>query len=996
MPEELRQHLADAARTSERSLNREIVARLEASFEATRSVNRVRGERSMGIFKGRRALAVLTVVAVAIAALTAVLATSGSHEASLQQRVALKQMQQESQGIENGGSGGEANDYATASAQFAQARTAPSGIVDPGAYSNAFTQLTALGATGGAWTDVTLRKYDADSPDYRDYYSNSSGGSGNVTGRITGLAADNAGHVYAAGANGGVWRSSTGGGNWTPITDALPSLSTGDLELTKDASGHNVLWYATGEANTGGTSYVGSGVYRLVDPESNNFSPNDRVGGTELESTTINALRFANGRVWAATLRGIWSHDASTNAGSWTLNFAPNPANLPASLSTYAVPALAGAIGGGTTAGNTNAAYANIVNDIAVDPKNASHIIAAIGWRSGALSLNGTVINYNGFYESKDAGATFAKVNPQGGIDQTDIGNVSFAFSADGSKLYAINQSPRLLNKLTGTVNSYLDGIYVSNNGNPAGPWSKIAESTKLANSGSALKQAVGGKGYGPGIQAWYNQSLGVDPSNPNHVIAGLEEVYETTNGGSSWNTIGPYWNFYFSCWRLDATYNSDTGTGNGCPLTTHSDQHSIAFGKDAQGKSWVYVGNDGGVYRRPLNGSTDSNGNATDWRSLNDGTIDNLQYYAVGVGWLNPTVHTITSTGADNGAVVNEGALPQVGGMAGDVLVSGGLQDNGGSLVNPRTGNMVSNFGGDGGDVLVDPNDGCNIVQEYVVLSMTLTQTCGSPDHATRPLAFVDLSQATEFKIGPPDTNARFIAPFVANKQHPNEWLAGGSHLWVQNKGFAIRSGAGWGAAAYALANAGQTYTALAMNGDVAVGGWCGGCNNSGFTMGVTIGHRDASQPSGWMFAPATTLGLPTRYIGGATVADDGSIYLGMNGFSRRFTEGEGAGVGHIFKYVPAAGAIAAHWDDVSGNFPDIPVNSIQALSDGSFVAGTDLGVLYRASATNPWQRLGPATGNGVLPMTTAMDVELGVDGKIYAATHGRGIWSITKPGIG
>ena len=141
MPEELRQHLADAARTSERSLNREIVARLEASFEATQSVNRVRGERSMGIFKGRRALVVLAVVAVAIAALTAVLATGGSHEASLQQRVALKQMQQESQGIENGGAGGEANDYATASAQFAQARTAPSGIVAPGAYSAAFTQL---------------------------------------------------------------------------------------------------------------------------------------------------------------------------------------------------------------------------------------------------------------------------------------------------------------------------------------------------------------------------------------------------------------------------------------------------------------------------------------------------------------------------------------------------------------------------------------------------------------------------------------------------------------------------------------------------------------------------------------------------------------------------------------------------------------------------------------------------------------------------------------
>jgi hypothetical protein len=991
MPEELRGRLVDAARTADHSLNREIVARLEQSFEpAAGPVNRARGDYQMKSFKSRRTIAVLAALIAALAAVTAGLVSAGrTHSASAQERVALKQMQLESQGTENGGAGGEAFDSSTIAAQFAEARTAPGGIVKPGAYAGALAQLDALPSTPGAWTDVTRRKYDADSPDYRDYYSNSSGGSGYVTGRIVGLAADNAGHVYAAGANGGVWRSSTGGRNWTPIADGITSLSSGDLQLTKDGS-HNVLWYATGEANTGGTSYVGSGVYRLVDPESNAFSMANRVGGTELESTTINALRFAGGRVWAATLRGVWSHSASTNSGAWTLNYAPNPANLPAELKPYAATAsLANAIGTGTTAGNTNAAYANIVNDIAVDPKDGKHIIAAIGWRSGALSLNGTVIDYNGFYESNDTGTTWAKINPQGGIDTTDIGNVTFAFSANGSKLYAINQSPRLLNKLTGTVNSYLDGIYVSNNGNPAGPWSKIAESTKLANSGSALKQSVGGKGYGPGIQAWYNQFLAVDPANADHVYAGLEEVYETKNAGSSWTTAGPYWNFYFGCWRLDATYNSDTGAGNGCPLTTHSDQHSVAFGTDSSGKRWVYVGNDGGVYRRPVDGSVNANGNATDWQSLNDGTIDALQYYAVGIGKLNPTPHTITSSAADNGAVVNEGALAEVGGNALDVLVSGGLQDNGGSLVNPRTGNMVSNFGGDGGDVLVDPNDGCNIVQEYVVLSMTLTQTCGSPDRASRPYAFVDLSQTTQFKIGPPDSNARFIAPFVANKTDNNEWLAGGAHLWVQKNGFKIRSGAGWGAAAYALPSAAQTYTALAMTGDTAVGGWCGPCNNNGFARGITIGHRDASQPSGWSFAAASTTGLPLRYVGGVAVANDGTIYAAMNGFSRRFTEGEGAEVGHVFRYAPAT----ATWTDISANFPDVPANSIQALSDGSLVVGTDLAVLYRAPGATDWQRLGPKTGPTALPLTVAMDVELGPDNRIYAATHGRGIWSIAKP---
>jgi hypothetical protein len=378
----------------------------------------------------------------------------------------------------------EAFEASTIAEQFAQARTAP-GIVAPGAYGSAYAQFTAMATAGGSWNEVTKLPYDADDPRYRDYSSNSSGGAGVVTGRITGLAADNAGYVYAAGADGGVWRSSTGGGNWTPIGDSLPSLSSGTLVLAGSE-----LWYGTGEANTGGTAYVGSGVYRLANPKTGSFTTATRVGGAELESTTVKQLRFFGGKVWAATSRGLYSHAAGTNAGAWKLEFAPNPDFLP----------------GGAQASAANAPYKNIVNDVAGDPRNAKHVIVASAWRSGDT--------YNGFYESADyTTGVWVKVNPTGSIPANDIGNVTFGFAGDGSKLYAINQSPSLLNKATGTVNSYLDGVYVSNSGSPAGPWNKIADSQKLANSGSALKQAVGGKGYGPGIQAWYNQFLGVDPS---------------------------------------------------------------------------------------------------------------------------------------------------------------------------------------------------------------------------------------------------------------------------------------------------------------------------------------------------------------------------------------------------------------------------------------------------------------------------------------------------
>jgi hypothetical protein len=844
--------------------------------------------------------------------------------------------QAERKGIEStqGEAGDESAEARTAMEQFAQARTAP-GIVAPGGYSAAFGDLSNLSTVGGSWSDVSKVPYDADDPNFRDLvWSNSGGGSGLVTGRITALAADGSGDVYVGGADGGVWRSTTGGGNWTPIADGLPSLSSGDLQIAADGS----LWYATGEANTGGTSYVGSGVYRLADPTTGSFTASDRVGGDELESTTINALRFdGHGRVWAATLRGIWWHStaAADVAQPWTMAFAPNPDYLP------------GGSLANTSDGANNAAYKNIVNDIAIDPRDDTHLIAGVGWRSGD--------SYNGFYESWDRGATWTKVNLTGGLDKNDIGNVTFAWASDGSKLYVVNQSPKRLNSLAANSMTYLDGVYVSSNGALGGPWTRIATSDKLASGGSALAKQFG-IGYRPGIQSWYNQFLLVDPNDPNHVFLGLEEVFETKDGGNHWSTIGPYWNFYFNCWTPDSLYPPDGSKG--CPQTTHPDQHSVAVGT-YQGKQYLFVGNDGGVYRRPLDGTTNRNGNATDWQSLNDGTIDALQYYAVSAG-----------------------NAPQDAPFGSGTIVGGGLQDNGGSLFQIGAGKMVSPFGGDGGDWFIDPANGCNQVGEYVYLTMYVTDNCGQ---STGPNVIRT--------IAPPDINARFIAPFVANSQDTSQWLAGGNSIWYQDQGFDIQSGSDW-QKVYTFANAGRVATAMAFTGDTAVAGWCGPCNNAGFTRGVAVGHYDGSA---WTWSEADMTNVPNRYVGGVAVDDSGNLYLAMNGFSRRFTEGPGAGKFHIFKSTDGG----AHWtalDDTAGaDFPDVPANSIKVLPSGGIVVGTDLGVVYLTPNGSTWERVGQgALGSATaIPVTTVMDVELGPDGYLYAGTHGRGIWRISTAGL-
>nr|WTB33388.1 glycosyl hydrolase [Streptomyces sp. NBC_00830] len=804
--------------------------------------------------------------------------------------------------------GNESDEIAEGADQYAEARTAP-GVVSPGAYGAAWGSLSNLPNTGSNWQNITNLPYNSDDSRYRDYDSNSSGGSGLVTGRMAAMAADNDGYVYAGSAGGGVWRSSTGGGHWQPISDKLPTQTSGALALDKAGR----LWLGTGEATTNADAYLGSGVYVLTDPHKGTFSERSRVGGDELESTTIHELRFGAGKVWAATSEGVWSHSTTDLLGSWKLEFAPNPDYLP----------------GHSLANDPNAPYKNITNDIAVDPKDPSKVMLAVGWRSGDT--------YNGFYAQKNG--TWQKVTTGLGSlpsDPDNVGQVTFAGSADGSRYYAIDQSPEQLNT---NPDSSLEGIYVSKSGSPFGPWSKIADYKQLANSNSALTDP----GYMPGVQAWYNQFLTVDPVNAKHVYAGLEEVYETKDGGAQWSTVGPYWNFNFACWSIDPSKQ----TGD-CNPTTHSDQHGVAIGS-YHGKSYVYVGNDGGAYKRLVNGSQDSDGHATDWTSLNDGTIDTLQYYSVGVG-----------KDLDYGGV----------------SVTGGLQDNGQSELRGNDKVMGSNFGGDGTDTITDPANGCNIAQAYVYLQIQVTQNCAVNNGSW----INDMSRITSYSVAPPDNQtgeARFVAPMAADMKDSSTWIAGGRHVWVQTHGYAIRSGDEW-TNAFDL-GAGHAATAVASSGGKVYAAWCGPCNNQGFTRGIAVGNADGT---GWHQISLPVDGtVPNRYLSGLAVDPNNSdhVYVTVSGFSRQWTEGPGAGIGHVFESKDGGST----WNDVSANFPDVPADSAVVLPDGGLAVGTDLGVVYRGPSTTKWERVGS------LPAVAVGQLKTGPDGKLYAATHGRGIYT-------
>ena len=824
----------------------------------------------------------------------------------------------------------------TFATQVAQARMAPYGSVAPGEYGEALAQLQGLPSTFAPWLEVTNQPFDSNDPAYRDpIYSNSGAGWGNVAGRVTGLSVGG-GYIFAGGANGGVFRKKLSGGKWTPISDRILSLSTGDMVYD---TGTDTLWYATGEANTGGTSYTGAGVYRLRHASSTSFTKADRVGGTELESRGINQLQFDGaGRIYAATTRGLWRHSTNPAQHSqpWELVFMPNPASD----------------------SDINTPYNNIFNDVLIPPgSNGNVVLANHAWRSGAAD--------NGFYLSTTGGGpgTFALATMTGDVNNADVGNAEFSISGDGQKYYMVMESPAGL--ISG--GTALSGVYTAT-GSVLGPWTRIADSLEFENSGSGIGAFLG---YPPGIQAWYNNFVEVDPADSQHVYVGLEEVYETEDGGATWKTIGPYWNFFFSCFDF-------SDPAGGCPATTHPDQHSIAISGGT-----VYVGNDGGVYSRPLAPSAsteDAAGHATDWTNHNNG-LRTLQYYFAG-------------TGKD----------PNHKGY----LVAGGLQDNGGSLLRAGASEQVSPFGGDGGDIIVNPRDGCQILNEYVFLTLWMTKNCGQSDGTVNVI----------FDVTVPDINARFTAPFRIVRGSKNigdgaseRFIAGGNSFWRHDFGFsyteaqaAADPGRGW-LSQYTLDDTGARLI-VSLDGvadrsapadptkDTYIASWCGqgNCNSAGFTRGVATNWG-----GGWKELDMT--GLPNRFPN-AVVFDPGdatnsTIYLAFNGFNRRFIEGPGAGVKHVYKgkLAKVGGNVTVTWTDLSVGFPDVPATDIVIVGN-KLVVGTDLAVFVADKRATPgtikWKRVGlPITVPGItLPLTTVFDLHVSGDGWLYAATHGRGIW--------
>jgi uncharacterized protein (TIGR03437 family) len=231
-------------------------------------------------------------------------------------------------------------------------------------------QATAHAADPNKWTLIGPRP--------------TGGGTTNVTaGRVNAVAIDPRDNntVYIGAAEGGVWKTTDGGANWTPLTDDQPSIANGAIAL--DPTNPDIVYVGTGEENFAQDSYYGAGILKSTDAGktwTNIVGPFLRavIGSMSIHPT--------NGQViLLTTSTGIWrSEDGAAN---WT--------RVLSGVGTF----------------------------VLFDPTNGNVAYAALG-NIGGSSLNGV-------YKSTDAGKTWSPSNGSGAnaIPSQNVGRISIAIA---------------------------------------------------------------------------------------------------------------------------------------------------------------------------------------------------------------------------------------------------------------------------------------------------------------------------------------------------------------------------------------------------------------------------------------------------------------------------------------------------------------------------------------------------------------------------------------
>ncbi|MEP6684013.1 MAG: T9SS type A sorting domain-containing protein [Parafilimonas sp.] len=333
-------------------------------------------------------------------------------------------------------------------------------------------------------------------------------GPANIGGRITDIEMprNNENMIYAGSASGGIFASTDFGATWTPIFDKQPYLAIGDIEI--DPNHDSTIYAGTGEPNTGGGSitYDGNGIYKSI----NAGHTWKNIGLDSVGTIGKVAVAKTNSNIiYVAAVGNIYQKNTNKGLYKSTNNGATWKRVLYISDSTS-------------------------VNDVAVSPVDANTLYAAT-WerisRPDVRIYGGITSN---LFKSTDGGTHWTKLF----TDDANRGKITIGIPPTNANLLYVSMANK---------DGSFRAIYKYNGTN----------FTTISNGV-----------FGATTYTWWFGGIKCHPTNENIVYYSDFNLYRTTNGGTSWQTVAG---------------------------SSHVDQHAVCIHPTNNQK--VVIGNDGGLY---------------------------------------------------------------------------------------------------------------------------------------------------------------------------------------------------------------------------------------------------------------------------------------------------------------------------------------------------------------------------------------------------------------
>lgn len=345
---------------------------------------------------------------------------------------------------------------------------------------------------------------------------------------------------YIAAAQGGVWKTTDGGQNWTVLTDYIGSISSGDVQI--DPSDPNILYYGTGELNYSGDSQYGDGIYKTSNAGLNWFKiSNASQTGTYTGEIVVDPVNSNN--VYVSGNLGIFK---STNAGiNWTSvqggNFTSLVINKTEPSILYASTGSGQSLIYKSTNSGVNWTLVSSISagrrtQLAISPDNPDYLYASIASSTGALNglyrttnagLNWTLQNSTTNYMSSQGWYDNAVSAIPGDLEGVVVGGLDVYVSTNGGVTLTKKSNWSTSNPLNF---SHADIHYLSYNGNVLYCCSDggVYISGDNANTWADLNQNMSTLQY---------QSADYDPTDIQKLYGGTQDNNKqtTTNSGLVW-----------------------------------------------------------------------------------------------------------------------------------------------------------------------------------------------------------------------------------------------------------------------------------------------------------------------------------------------------------------------------------------------------------------------------------------------------------------------------